>query len=399
MHDHTTDDTTDGRRGGGVVRRLRDERGATLALVALGSAVLIGMAAISIDLGMLMTAKTQAQRAADSGAHAGAVVLAQTPGNEAGARTLAIASAADNAVMGDNVVVQPGDVTFPAEDEVKVTVHRIKARNNPIGTFFARILGFNAVNLSVDATAHVSTTQNIEFECLLPVTIQDRWWEDASGTLPDENDSYHDESDPDDGEADIYVPWGAEGFSESQYTGYSEADIGTEFVIKSNEAPGDYNPSWYKPWTGNDDTKGANWYRDRISGSECGNARSPGDDVVTEPGNMVGPTKQGFQALIDQDPGAQWNTAWNPDCNCDPIIGGMGMNSPRIRPIPMFDPTSGPANGRSDFTLSNFAGMFVQEIRGQEVIGRFMGVIGAKKGGGDEPSNVGPLFVTIEIIE
>jgi Flp pilus assembly protein TadG len=396
MNDHMTDDTMDGSRGSGVVRRLRDERGATLALVALGSVVLIGCAAISIDLGMLMTAKSQAQRAADSGAHAGAVALARSGGNEDAARELAIASAADNEVMGEAVEVREEDVhVFPASDpdKVRVTVVRNRTRDNPIGTFFARILGFNEVDLAVDATARVATPGDFEVECLLPLTIQDRWWEDASGTLPGEDDEFHPESDPDDNEPDIYVPWGAEGFDESDYTGYSDEHRGERFVLKSNSAGANsdrYTPSWWNPWAPSEGQWGANEYRARVSGERCAEARGPGDVVSTEPGNMVGPTKQGFQDLINQDPDARWDG--------EKVVNSDFAVSPRVRAVPMWDPRFPPTHGRNEFTFTNFAGFFVEDIVGQDVIGVFLELVVTKTSDGDG-GNSGMLPQSVEIIE
>src|SRR5438093_13240383 len=58
-------------------RRLRrDERGITLIFVATGFLAFMAATAIAIDVGMFMTARSQAQNAADAGAHAGAVALA-----------------------------------------------------------------------------------------------------------------------------------------------------------------------------------------------------------------------------------------------------------------------------------------------------------------------------------
>src|ERR1700734_4054923 len=45
-----------------------DERGVTIALVALAMVGIISMAALSIDVGTLYQAKAEAQRAADAGA-------------------------------------------------------------------------------------------------------------------------------------------------------------------------------------------------------------------------------------------------------------------------------------------------------------------------------------------
>ena len=50
-----------------VTRIIRDQEGASLVLVAFSMVALLGMSALAIDVGMLYTAKGQAQNAADSG--------------------------------------------------------------------------------------------------------------------------------------------------------------------------------------------------------------------------------------------------------------------------------------------------------------------------------------------
>src|SRR5687767_14783341 len=58
-------------------RRLqRDERGMTLMFVAVGLTTFLAASTLAIDVGMFMTAKSQAQNAADAGALAGATALA-----------------------------------------------------------------------------------------------------------------------------------------------------------------------------------------------------------------------------------------------------------------------------------------------------------------------------------
>src|SRR5688572_31734002 len=73
---------------------------------------------LAIDVGMLMTARSQAQNAADAGALSGAIALAVDDFDNRGAGGPAVLSAVnaslENAVLGDAVVVEPGDVTFPA---------------------------------------------------------------------------------------------------------------------------------------------------------------------------------------------------------------------------------------------------------------------------------------------
>ena len=86
-------------------RRLRgDESGMSYVFIGLGLMALLSASMLAIDVGMLMTARNQAQNAADAGALAGAAALFyddfddRTP--EGPAVTSAIAAAQANVVMG-----------------------------------------------------------------------------------------------------------------------------------------------------------------------------------------------------------------------------------------------------------------------------------------------------------
>ena len=53
----------------------RDERGMSLVFVSVGFMAFLSATTLAIDVGMFMNARSQAQNAADAGAHAGAVAL------------------------------------------------------------------------------------------------------------------------------------------------------------------------------------------------------------------------------------------------------------------------------------------------------------------------------------
>ena len=54
----------------------RDERGMSFVFVGMGFMAFMAATTLAIDIGMLMTARTQAQTSADAGALAGALALA-----------------------------------------------------------------------------------------------------------------------------------------------------------------------------------------------------------------------------------------------------------------------------------------------------------------------------------
>ena len=88
---------------------VRNDRGATIVLVALMLAALLGIAALAIDVGMLYNARAEAQRAADAAALAGAGSLLAVPDDER-ARSIAIEFGNENRVQGDPVEVLDEDV-------------------------------------------------------------------------------------------------------------------------------------------------------------------------------------------------------------------------------------------------------------------------------------------------
>ena len=93
---------------------------------------------------------------------------------------------------------------------------------------------------------------------------------------------------------------------------------------------------------------------------------------------MTGPTVQGAQDLYDQDPGAYWEPA--PGCNCVKNSRFGGHTSPRIFPIPTYDPiyyAEGKANGRNaDFKLANIIGIFLdRRPAGNEIYGRITPIL------------------------
>jgi Flp pilus assembly protein TadG len=158
-----------------VARRRQRERGQTMWLVALCLLVLIGMAALAIDVTTLYAARSQMQRTADAAALAGAKAFVDSgtttdPAN-ATLQTLAqnLAGNAANgyigAVLAQNKIngVAPGLATAPTFDftthpgnpEITVTVQRTN-----LPTFFARIFGQTLATVSATATAEAYNSSN-----------------------------------------------------------------------------------------------------------------------------------------------------------------------------------------------------------------------------------------------
>jgi len=147
-----------------------NERGQTLVLVALTLVSLLAMAALAIDVVTLYVAKSEAQRAADAAALAGAKAFVDsgvtTDPTNSSLQTLAqaMATAIINAMIGENKVAgtAPQLASAPSFDfsqdgnpRITVTVQR-----TDLPIFFARIWGGTLANVSASATAEAYNASN-----------------------------------------------------------------------------------------------------------------------------------------------------------------------------------------------------------------------------------------------
>jgi hypothetical protein len=348
----------------------------------LGFMAFLAASTLAIDVGMLLTARTQAQTAADAGALAGATALAFNSFTDHSASgpavTGAINAAQANPVMTQAPALAPGDVTFPLDpqtgqyDLVQVSVYRTQARGNPVSTLIARFFGTPTADIRATATA-AAAPANAEI-CVMPLTIPDKWTEKqcTTETCPwattDTFDMYDKKGNllP---SPDVYVRPGQTGA-----TGYDPyADKGLLMVLKNNVgstvAPSIYN-AWDLPGSG-----GGADYSNNIANCNP-NLVKMGDYMVPENGNMVGPTQQGTSNLIAQDPNAYWDTA----CNC--VKGSAFPVSPRIRIVPLYDPAvyaQGQQSGKSGPQLQvvNYLGFFIVAVTGGgDVTGRITPILG-----------------------
>ena len=94
-----------------------------------------------------------------------------------------------------------------------------------------------------------------------------------------------------------------------------------------------------------------------------------GYNLVVEPGNMIGPTNQGVDALVAKDPNAYWNGR--------EIVNSdfPGFSSPRMIIVPMYDPNSPPDSGRNTVTVIGLGSFFVLGMQGMNVTGIFIEMI------------------------
>jgi len=167
-----------------------ERRGSVLPLLAVMCPVLLAFAALSADIGVLYSAKAELQRSADAAALAGAATLVDERRlRENGGTTLEIemtvrSTAREyvtrNHVLGEGVTVDlnvsnsvDGDIVLGtlsdlsnyhealstanpnSYNSVYVRVRRDTERNEPVGLFFARIIGWYTANVGAEATATI----------------------------------------------------------------------------------------------------------------------------------------------------------------------------------------------------------------------------------------------------
>jgi len=169
-------------------RNKRNRRRGTVAvLTAVSLVVLMGFAALAVDVGMLYNAREESQRTADSAALAGAWELldgdaltgtAEMSEESLAARQRAATFAAANPILGHAPVVDLNSANSPEGDvligyiadanhyigtmstanpdqanSVRVLVRRDSVRNGPILLAFANILGIESTEVWAEATA------------------------------------------------------------------------------------------------------------------------------------------------------------------------------------------------------------------------------------------------------
>jgi Flp pilus assembly protein TadG len=124
------------------MRRLKDTDGQTMVFFVVFLAFLLGISALSIDIGYWWKTKRDMQRTADAAALAGAQGLPDTTQ----ATSLAMQYATDN-----GTTLAPGDITFSTDQTTNDTI-TIYAHGSAQG-FFSKVFGVDSVSVGAHAAA------------------------------------------------------------------------------------------------------------------------------------------------------------------------------------------------------------------------------------------------------
>jgi hypothetical protein len=419
---------------------LGNERGSVVVMFAVSLMAMLALAALAVDLAALRDARGEAQRSADAIALAGATAFKDKaftdPTALTDARDRALEVARLNKVRLDTIDIRSfsnlikvtkawGDVytlTTPS-NQLELNIipdsQRVRAwvRHTRLPTWFGGMIGMPFGNVQAMATAQA--TQSGVAKCIKPLALPDIWAEtnrsSGRGGQDLNANGLWDQGEPWDFNppADTYAQYNPNVDSAAQalQTGYGSAfrnsidgvgnDWGRSITIKA-QRPGDAITSgWFYPWRIGE-SAGANDYKNNITG--CNPETSVlGQPYDVENGNMVGPTRQGFNELISQDPGAYWNpTLDNGKGGVDGTSYGDWRDSPRVIPIALFDPhqiAGIQSGGNLTLTFNNFALFFVEGFVGNGVQaplkGRFLYYA---TGSGTGPV-LGPLTKTLQLIE
>ena len=391
---------------------LRSERGATLILVAVAMTALLGFLALAIDLGMLYTARADAQRAADAAALAGASAFLDNSASAAvaPARQRAFEYAERNTfqngpIDSTNIVV----TVIQDSGKVGVYIHR-----DSVPTLFARVLGIRTVPIAAFAAAQA--VQAGAAKCLKPIAIPDLWFDansDQNGDrVMDNGESWTFGDNP----GDRYEPF--TGSNSSTATGYGGGfrnptspgfpdDFGRQISIKAQDpnSPFVASPGIFYPWQiPADPTQqpckggfggGASAYRNNLC--SCNNSTvTLGKPYPIETGNMVGPTFQGVGELIKDDPNAYWDPSTQSVKGS--TFGGGWMSSPRVVKLALFAPGQITKSGMTTIKFNNFALMFIESQQNNKapVTGRFLYYV---SGSGDPGPQTGSLVKTLKLVK
>jgi Flp pilus assembly protein TadG len=399
------------------MRRQGQEEGYTLVIIASVLALFMGFVALSVDLGVLSSARASAQRAADAAALAGAFVFitradldeTTNPKQSDVIKENAVKTAATNKMLGATVTITPSDVTVDtANRRVTVQVNQ----NQP--TLFARILGENSANIHATAIAEAAASATGE-RCPKPWFIPNTVLSprNGNGALCEACSASPSEViiDTNPSSADYRKP-------SQYYKDWLLSNPSRQFTIKPQNPSGAIAPGqFFAIRLG--DSSGGNDYKTNIATCPAEPIYCA-DDYPSEPGDKVGPTRTGTCELICYDPADQGNPCT--DCESDTFEGigryrrpgaptsdgGLSSTSRSLVIAPIIDvcvfcPDSFPSGTESaQYTVIGFATVFIEGFQGNDLQARLINVtdcsVSAGGGGGINPLETGPSGLPLRLV-
>ncbi len=359
-------------------RLVRDERGISYVFVGVGMLAFMAATTLAIDVGMVMTARAQAQNSADMGALAGAVALAFNDATDQSSGGPAAQSARNtaqvNLIIGQTPSVLNSDVTFPLDPSgqptrIHVDVFRTAARGNAVPTLVASIFGVNTVDVGAGATAEAVPTSAAT--CVKPWAFPDKWTERQTPPF-DTTDTFNAFPASPTVSPDQYLDVNQGGF-----TGYKRTNVGQQITLRP--APGGTVPGagYYSL-----DLPGAQSYQTDVD--SCNGAALQIGNVLTAIPSAPAQTQTGVNELIAEDPGAYY------DAVRKGVVTTLG-SSPRVVAIPVYDPyayNAGQQVGSPVLKVADIVGFFIESVNASGwITGRIVPILGVTTGTSAAPAN------------
>jgi Flp pilus assembly protein TadG len=305
-----------------IKRKLEDERGISLIFAAILMVVLLGMVALTVDVGRLYMERQHLVNGCDAAALAGGIELPD--------ETKATAKASECALENE---MPEHQVSFPADGMTEEGPTKIRVDGQTTVQYtFARVLGFESGPVSAYAVVLKTGPVGWVRGRVVPWGIP---WFSADGTQYDYNNGV------------LYtIKVG------------SQTDLGEGLP---EQIGGNYYPLCLNMLSGG--TCGAAVYSHDIKWGYDG-VVAVGDEVSTEPGVMVGPTNQAVERDADSLFRRALSEPW-----ADDTWDNYDYGNPRIVIVPIITPLGG---GRTEVTIMGFASFWVVSCTGQEVTGYFI---------------------------
>jgi hypothetical protein len=421
-------------RGRGNVHKVarENERGVTLAIMALMLFLTLGMSAMVIDYGMIKASKAEAQRAMDAAALAGASAFKDILDPTLNKRDSAEARARDYAKKHEVHRVQITDPEVTVDVDVAAQKVTVSYTSGDIPLWFANIFGIGTMRINAMAAADVYETSKAA--CVMPIAIPDIWRNNdvaPSGSSPPEEDVVDGLWNFDDKNHNGYMDarerehWeydpGVDEYDPAEY-GYGSDyrnglasgntflhkinDYGRQITVMTIDSKDGTTSSNYYAWgMSSSDANSAQVVAGKITDTSCEVVTvGAGYDATAGNGAQVGQISPAWDTRIGYDPYAHWDDATNS------VVGSSAgaewlTDSPRVVIIALYSPVDELLNPNDNqIVFNNFARMFVDSrppgCSGASckapITARFLGFVGGPGGGA---ATTGTLIKNLRLIK
>jgi hypothetical protein len=360
-------------------------------MLAILIMALFAVAALAVDIGVLYTARTSAQHAADAAAIAAAYTFTNAAATQPDAAiNAAIAVAAETAILGQPVTITAADIMVDEPNRrVTVNVPRMADNGGAVATYFAQVIGINTVDVLVQATAEAAASGTAS-RCLKPFFIPNtvlsgKDWPQACA----DGEVFFDDS--------------------GTLTAYAQSRVGQLSNIRPTNPENALEPGQFYSL---DFGAGASTYECTIANclNYCPNVDEPivrcNGEYPIKTGNMVGPTRQGVGDFLAEPPDV-WVSVGQYQ---DGASGTVKDSSVQLAVAPIWDNCKqqiSPGYNGQKVKIVGFSEIFIQGMGGQgnQFVQAYLVNATSCAGAGDAGEgsevgdNTGPLGVPVRLVQ